>query len=67
MRDLLFKAYPRAENFLTVPRQIPLEYMFTKSGIPGDFLNGQSLYMKIEAEKNKKNGNVRIEDFEIIK
>lgn len=67
VRNYLQRVYPRANHFVTVPRQISLEYMLTKEGVAGGFLNGQSLYLKPEMEEYRKNGNMGIEDFEILK
>ena len=50
IRTYLSNIYPRANHFITVPRQISLEYMLTKPNIPGSFLNGQSLYIKPDTE-----------------
>ena len=47
--SFLFQIYPRAHHFLTVPRQISIEYLLSKPGSDGSFLNGQSLYLKLES------------------
>lgn len=46
IQTFLKQHYPRINTFLTVPRQLSLEYLFTQEGICGKFLNGQSIYLK---------------------
>ena len=50
IHSFLFRMYPKVVHFVTVPRQVSLEYLMTQPGIDGSFLNGQSLYLKAESE-----------------
>jgi hypothetical protein len=42
----LRKEYPKICYFKSVPVQITLDYLLTQKTISGQFLNGQSLYLK---------------------
>jgi len=49
MKDItiyLKKEYPKIFYFKSVPVQITLDYLLTQTAISGQFLNGQSLYLK---------------------
>lgn len=42
----LKKEYPKLVYYKSVPVQITLDYLLTQGTISGQFLNGQSLYLK---------------------
>lgn len=46
----LKKEYPKTSYYRSVPVQITLDYLLTQNHIPGQFLNGQSLYLKPAAK-----------------
>ena len=46
------KEYPRIVYYRAVPVQITLDYLLTQPNISGQFLNGQSLYLKA-AERDR--------------
>lgn len=48
----LKKEYPKTSYYRSVPVQITLDYLLTQNHIPGQFLNGQSLYLKPAAKEN---------------
>ena len=52
LTQLLAKAHPKISSFKTVPRQLSLEYMLTQKELSGEFLNGQTIYLKPGAEGN---------------
>lgn len=48
----LRKEYPKTCYYRSVPVQVTLDYLLTQQAIPGQFLNGQSLYLKPAAKEN---------------
>lgn len=44
--NYLKKEYPKNVYYKAVPVQITLDYLLTQSNLSGQFLNGQSLYLK---------------------
>lgn len=42
----LKKEYPRTSYYRAVPIQITLDYLLTQENVSGQFLNGQTLYLK---------------------
>lgn len=44
--NYLKKEYPKTVYYRAVPVQITLDYLLTQSNLSGQFLNGQSLYLK---------------------
>jgi hypothetical protein len=47
----LKKEYPKTCYYRSVPVQVTLDYLLTQLHIPGQFLNGQSLYLKPAAKE----------------
>lgn len=62
LTQLLAKAHPKISSFKTVPRQLSLEYMLTQKELSGEFLNGQTIYLKPGAEGNDE---MKFQNFEI--
>lgn len=56
IRNFLRESCPNHKGFTTLPRQLSLEYFLTQNNINGQFLNGQTLYLKPESSnKSAKN------------
>lgn len=50
IRNFLTKGYGKNAGFATIPRQISLEFLLTQTNISGEFLNGQTIYLKPESD-----------------
>lgn len=44
--NYLKKEHPKVIYYKAVPVQVTLDYLLTQSNLAGQFLNGQSLYLK---------------------
>lgn len=51
----LKKEYPKTPYYRSVPVQITLDYLLMQEHINGQFLNGQSLYLKPAPKANSLN------------
>ena len=72
MSDILTnlkKEHPRIVYYHAVPVQVTLDYLLTQPNISGQFLNGQSLYLKAaEIDRSvDERDSLTLNKFEIIK
>lgn len=67
--DYLRTEYPRSVYFKSVPSQLTMDYLLMQESIVANFLNGQSLYLKLCGNRNstEERQQVGLDSFEILK
>ena len=65
----LKKDYPKISYFRAVPVQVTLDYLLMQTNLSGQFLNGQSLYLKAanRGRSVDEREELTLDSFEIIK